>query len=170
MMRHKVFPILIAAVLCLAGGAVAQNGTFSDPNVDYTFELPDPRWKMTAKPSATSPNVEYVFNDRREGHLAVRKLTVRKDELMTDIIRNEESKLLVKYGYVAGLEENFNGRLRGNIFNFEYADGGRSMSGRFYFLRVNETTIYLLRFTGQKDSLRSIRGQADSIARTFSVK
>lgn len=169
MMLQKLSPLLITAVLCLAGGAFAQNGTFSDPNVDYAFELPDPRWKMTAKPSATSPNVEYVFTDRLEGHLEVRKLTVGKDELMTDIIRNEESKVQFRHGYVAGREENFAGRLRGSIFNFEYVAAGRNMSGRFYFLRANETTVYLLRFTGQKDSLRSIRAQTDSIARTFAL-
>lgn len=170
MTRHHVPFLLILAVVCLAEGAFAQNGTFTDPNVDYTFQLPDPRWKMTAKPSATSPNVEYVFSDRIEGHLEVRKLTVGKDELMTDIIRNEESKVQFRHGYVAGREENFNGKLRGNIFNFEYVAAGRNMSGRFYFLRANETTVYLLRFTGQKESLRSIRAQTDSIARTFSVK
>lgn len=152
------------------GEACAQEITFSDPNVDYSFELPDARWKMTSKPSATSPNVEYVFTDRLEGHLEVRKLTVTKTDLMTDIIRNEESKLQFRYGYVAGREENFTGRLRGSIFNFEFVAAGRTMSGRFYFLRANDTTVYLLRFSGQQDSMRAIRAQTDSIARTFSVK
>jgi hypothetical protein len=44
------------------------------------------------------------------------------------------------------------------------------MSGRFYFLKVNDTTVYLIRFTGIGDKLRSIRNQTDSIARTFDLK
>ena len=125
---------------------------------------------MTVKPSATSPNVEYVYGDRFDGHLEVRRLAVAKDAILTDVIQDEEQKLQFRPGYVAGKEENFAGRLRGAIFNFEYVAAGRPMSGRFYFLRANDTTVYLLRFSGQKDSLRSIRNQTDSIARTFSVK
>jgi hypothetical protein len=171
MKRYKVSLLILAAVVCLtAGRSFAQGGTFTDPNVDYTFDLPDTRWKMTAKPSATSPNVEYVFVDRLDGHLAVRKLTVPKGTILADLVESEaDNKLQFTPGYVAGRQENFTGRLRGSIFNYEYVAAGRSMSGRFYFLQANETTVYLLRFTGQKDTLKSIRAQTDSIARTFSL-
>lgn len=170
MKPYKAAIFLLAAVVCLATGrSFAQDGAFSDPNVDYTFSLPDPQWKMTAKPSATSPNVEYVHGDRLDGHLEVRKINVAKDALLTDLIRDEETKLQFRPGYVAGREENFAGRLRGNVFNFEYVAAGRSMAGRFYFLRASDTVVYLLRFTGQKDTLKSIRAQTDSIARTFAV-
>ena len=61
--------ILSALVMLVGTFAMAQNETFSDTNADYTFAVPDAKWKMTVKPSATSPNVEYVFGDRVEGHL-----------------------------------------------------------------------------------------------------
>lgn len=160
----------VSVVAILALSAFGQNEAFSDPSVDYSFALPDAKWKMTVKPSATSPNVEYVYSDRTDGHLEVRKLTIAKNSILTDVIQDEEQKLQFRPGYVAGKEENFVGHLRGSVFNFEYVAAGRSMAGRFYFLKVNETTIYLLRFTGQKDTLRSIRNQTDSIARTFAVK
>jgi hypothetical protein len=171
-MRLKQLRSVFVVGICLLFSAVAfaQNDSFVDPNVEYTFDLPDARWKMTVKPSATSPNVEYVFGDRSDGHLEVRKMTVAKDALLTDIIRDEEQKLQFRPGYVAGKEENFGGFLKGNAFNFEYVGAGRNMSGRFYFLRANDTTVYVLRFTGQRDGLRSIRNQTDSIARTFAVK
>jgi hypothetical protein len=73
-------------------------------------------------------------------------------------------------GYVPNKEENFSGALRGNVFNYEFVRSGRNMSGRFYFLRANDTTVYILRFTGERDRLRSIRNQTDAIARTFSIK
>lgn len=171
-MRMKQLQGLFIVGLCLffSMAAFAQGSSFSDPNVEYSFDLPDARWKMTVKPSATSPNVEYVYGDRSDGHLEVRRMTVAKDALMSDIIRDEEQKLQFRPGYVAGKEESFGGFLKGNAFNFEYVGAGRNMSGRFYFLKANETTVYVLRFTGERDRLRSIRNQTDSIARTFNVK
>lgn len=171
MKRNNLILVLaLVAALSAAVPAMAQAGTFSDPAVDYSFQLPEPKWKMTVKPSATSPNVEYVYGDRSDGHLEVRKLTVARDEILSDIVESEEQRLLLRPGFVAGKEENFAGRYRGSVFNFEYVAAGRNMAGRFYFLKVNDTTVYVLRFFGQKDSLRSIRNQTDSIARTFGVK
>jgi hypothetical protein len=89
---------------------------------------------------------------------------------MTDFVRGEEQKLMFRLGFVAGREENFTGKLRGTIYNFEYVAAGRTMAGRFYFLRANDTTIYTLRFSGSKDSMRSLRSQTDSIARTFTLQ
>jgi len=168
----KIKKILFAAALALVGSAsvLAQEAAFADPNVDYSFSLPESGWKQIVKPSATTPNVEYVYNDRREGHFEVRKLAVAKDAFMSDVMRDEESKLLFLQSYVAGKEENFTGRLRGNIFNYEFVRSGRIMSGRFYFLRADDTTVYVLRFTGERDKLRSIRNQTDAIARSFAVK
>jgi len=160
-------PILLA--LFAVSSAFGQLGSFSDPNVDYSFDIPDERWKMTAKPSATKPNVEYVFGDRNDGHLEVRKLALGKDAILADVVRDEELKLQFQPGFVAGKEENFAGRLRGTVYNFEFVRAGRPMAGRFYFLRANESTLYVLRFTGYRDKLRSIRNQTDSIGRTFRI-
>jgi hypothetical protein len=169
MMQIKRIVLLLGLSLLACTAGFAQS-TFSDSNVDYTFILPEAGWKMIAKPSATSPNVEYVYNDRREAHLSVRKLSVEKNAYLTDVIRDEEQKVQFLPGYVAGKEENFTGNFKGNVFNFEFVSSGRSASGRYYFLKVNDTTVYLLRFTGDRDRLKSIRNQTDSIARTFAVK
>ena len=160
-------PILLA--LFAASSAMGQMGNFSNPNVDYSFDVPDNRWKMTVKPSVAKPNVEYVFVDRNDGHFEVRKMTMPKDAIMSDIVREEEMKLQFLPGFVAGKEENFNGKLRGTIYNFEFVRAGRPMAGRFYFLRADDSTLYVLRFQGFRDSLRSIRNQTDSMARTFVI-
>lgn len=164
------FLFSVAVGLFLAVSALAQSEKFSDANVEYTFDIPNATWKMTAKPSVTSPNVEYVYGDRSAGYFEVRKLSVKSDDLMSDVIRSEEEKLKFMQGYVAGKEENFAGNLRGTVFNFEFIRSGRNMSGRFYFLKANPTTVYVLRFTAQKEKLITIRNQTDSIARTFEVK
>jgi hypothetical protein len=171
MKRHKFsLSLLAAAFLFTAFSALAQDEAFNDPNVDYSFILPDAKWKMTIKPSSLNQNVEYVYGDRRDGHLEVRKLTVAKDTILTDVIQDDEQKRQFLPGYVAGKEENFAGKLKGAIFTFEFVRSGSSMGGRYYFLRANDTTIYVLRFTGPKDGLKGIRNQTDSIARTFGVK
>jgi hypothetical protein len=169
MMTYKTTFIILLGLLALIATkpAIAQESIFNDPSVEYSFELPDPKWKMTARPSATNPNVEYVFGDRMDSHLQVRRLTVSRDAMLAEIIEDEEQRLQIRPGFVAGREENFSGKLRGSVFNFEYVASGRSMAGRFYFLKSGETTVYMLRFTGQKDTIRSIRSQLDSIARTF---
>ena len=171
-MKLNKFSLLFSVALGLffAVSAAAQNQTFSDVNVDYMFELPSATWKMTSKPSAMSPNVEYTFGDRSAGYLQVRKLTIKADDIMSDVIDDEEDKLKILPGYVAGKEEVFAGKLRGTVFNFEYIGSGRNMSGRFYFLKANPTTVYVLRFTAQKEKLMTIRNQTDAIARTFEIK
>lgn len=157
---------MIVAGLFLTAPVLAQNTTFSDPNVEYTFEIPEANWLMTNK----SPNVEYVYNDKKDGHFEVRKLSVKPGEMMSDIIRDEEQKLQFLPGYVAGKEENFKGAYDGRVFNFEYVRSSRNMSGRYYFLKINDATIYVLRFSGNRDKLRSIRNETDLVARTFKLK
>ena len=165
---HTILTLaLVALSVC---GAAAQGSTFSDPLVEYTFGVPEDKWTMVVKPSATNPNVEYVYGDRRDGYFTIRKLTVGKDAVISDVIQDEAQSVQFRPGYVANKDETFTGKFRGTVFNFEYVAASRSMAGRYYFLRADPTTIYVLRFTGGKDSLRSLRTQTDQIARTFSLK
>lgn len=170
MKKNKLFFLVsISLVLIFSISTFAQS-EFNDANTEYTFSLPDNGWKMTVKPSTMSPNVEYVYNYKKDGHLEIRKMTVKQDALYSDIIRKEESGLQFVPGYVAGKEENFRGNYPGRVFNYGYASSGKPYSGRFYFLKTSPTTVYVLRFRGLKDSLQSIRNQTDSIARTFKLK
>lgn len=167
---NRFFLSFTVALLFSVSIFAQSGGTFADANVEYTFDLPEANWKMTVKPSTTSPNVEYVYEERQSGHLEIRKLAVKPGAALADLIRDEEDRLQFLPGYVAGKEENFNGKLDGKVFNYEFVRAGRNMSGRFYFLKANDTTVYVLRFVGIGDKLRSIRNQTDSIARTFDLK
>jgi hypothetical protein len=168
MMKILKNSLLISFLFVLAVSVSAQT-EFSDSNVEYTFTLPNDTWKMTVKPSEVSPNVEYVYKFRNQGHLEIRKLTVDEKALYGDMIKQEEQSLQFLPGYVAGREENFRGALSGRVFNYEFVRAGRNMSGRYYCLKVAPTTVYVLRFTGLKRILRSIRNETDSIARTFKI-
>ncbi len=168
-MKRFIFSLSLS--LIFATLAFAQSQTFSDVNVEYTFELPEGLWKMVVKPSAGSPNVEYAYGDRLDGHLEIRKLAIRENEVVSDLIqRDQEQKLQFLVGYVAGKEENFAGAFKGRVFNYEFVKFGKPMSGRFYYLKSDDSTVYVVRFTGLRDKLRLIRNQTDSIARTFKLK
>ena len=145
-MKPTKFLLSVAVGLLFAFSALAQNNSFSDANV------------------------EYVYGDRTNGHFEVRKIAVKSGDLLADTIRSEEQRLQFQPGFVAGKEEEFKGSLDGKIFNYEFVRSGRNMSGRFYFLKVDDKTVYVLRFTGERDKLRSVRNQTDSIARTFGLK
>ncbi len=167
-MKKFIFTAIFMSVFAVC--AFAQTATFSDINCDYTFDLPSTAWKMVDKPTVTSPNVEYVHNDRFDGNLEVRKVSIKTDELVSDIINREiEKKLQFMPGFVNGKEQDFSGKLKGRVFNFEYSKNGKNMSGRFYFLRSDDD-VYVLRFTGLREKLLAIRNETDSIARTFKLK
>jgi hypothetical protein len=167
----KRFIFSAAFVLVCVVFVFAQGETFSDPHVEYTFELPQAEWKMVVKPSASSPNVEYAHGDRMNGHFEIRKLEIKDGEIISDLIqRDKEQKLQFLPGFVAGKEENFAGNFKGRVFNYEYVRSGKNMSGRFYYLRSDDLTVYVVRFTGLRDKLRLLRNQTDSIARTFDIK
>ena len=158
----KLNAALFSAVFALLFGlsvSAQETQTFADASVEYTFDIPDAPWQQTVKPSSTSPNVEYVYKDRADGHLEVRRLSVKAGDTFADTIRSEEQRLQFQTGYVAGKEEEFKGALNGRVFNYEFIRSGRNMSGRFYFLKADDKTMYLLRFTGQRDKLRSVRNQ-----------
>jgi len=164
-LSRSSFVFGLLAGLLFAIPAFAQTRTFSDPNFEFTFEIPEERWKVVSK----TPNVNLVFATAKEGDLEIRKLTVPTNKAISDVMKSEEEKLFLRPGFVAGKDENFNGALRGAIYNFEYVNAGRPMSGRFYFLRSGEI-VYVLRFTAYTNNLRSLRTQTDLIARTFQVK
>ncbi len=166
-MRSANIALIAFAVVTLTVVSIGQTTTFNDPNVEYTFQIPDARWKQVK--SSAGSNVEFIYVDRSDGHLEVRKVPSPRTTPMADVIKDQEDKLQFVPGYVAGKQENFNGKLSGSIFNYEFVKSGRAMSGRIYFLRSGDT-VYLLRFTGFQDSLRSIRTDTDVIARTFDIK
>ena len=168
-MKSKKFYFSLAVVLAFAFSAFAQTKTFSNENVEYTFDLPNENWIMVVKPSKLSPNVEYVYNDRSDGHFEIRKLTANSGETMTDVIRSEETKLQFLPGFVVGKEEVFRGNFDGKVLNYEYVRSGRNWSGRMIFLKIDDKTYYALRFTGMKDKLLSIRNNTNSIGRSFDL-
>lgn len=164
----------LAGVLFILFGlitvGIAQQVYTSD-RLEYTFELPSPTWRTISEPDPGHAHIEFVYGDRLDGHLQVRKEVVEAGTTPSVLAqRDQESKLRFLPGFVEGKEEPFNGRLDGVTISYEFVKAGKPMLGRIYYLQADNRTIYTLRFSGLRDKLGRIRNQTDLIARTFKLK
>jgi hypothetical protein len=168
MRRILVFALILVGLT--APVALAQE-LYTHDKVDYSFELPSAMWKSIMEPDAAHDHPEFVYGDRLDGYLTIRKEIVdpgtTPGELAT---RDQDLRLRYLPGFVQGKQESFNGRLDGVTMSYEFVRTGKPMLGRTYYLQVDNRTIYALRFTGLRDKLSRIRNQTDLIARTFKIK
>ena len=168
-MIRRVLLMLVLGGL-MTSVAFAQQ-TYTHAQVDYTFELPSPTWKAILEPDAAHEHPEFVYGDRLDGYLTVRKEVVDAGMTASQLARRDQDlKLRFLPGFVEGKEEPFNGRVDGVTISYEFTRTGKAMLGRTYYLQVDNRTIYALRFTGLRDKLMRIRNQTDLIARTFKLK
>jgi hypothetical protein len=164
--------LVIALVLMglMTPVALAQQ-LYTHDKVDYSFELPSATWKSILEPDAAHEHPEFVYGDRLDGFLTIRKEIVDAGITPSELARRDQDlKLRFLPGFVEGKEERFNGRLDGVTISYEFVRTGKPMIGRTYYLQADNRTIYALRFTGLRDKLNRIRNQTDLIARTFKLK
>src|SRR5882724_4341761 len=164
---------LIAVLLLITGScslAAAQESYTSD-QIDYTIELPSSTWRVIAEPDAAHEHTEFVYGDRLEGYLQIRKEVVDAATKPSDVARRDlDQKLRFLPGFVEGKQDPFNGRLDGVTVSYEFIKNAKPMVGRVYYLQADNRTIYALRFSGLRDKLSRIRNQTDLIARSFKIK
>jgi hypothetical protein len=170
---RRLSPLFISAfLLALCCVAALGQQTFSRDSVEYTLELPSPTWRVVQEADSLRQHTEFIYGDRNDGYLKIRKEVVDEGTTAADLARrDQETKLRFLPGYVDNArEEKFAGRLNGVMISYEYTNGGKPMAGRTYYLQADSRTIYALRFTGMRDKLARIRNQTDLIARSFQLK
>src|SRR5438876_3480149 len=163
----------IAVFVLVFMGLTGSTGQqlYTSDKVDYSFELPSPTWRVIAEPDAAHEHTEFVYGDRLEGYLQIRKEVVDAGTTPSEVARRDlDQKLRFLPGFVEGKQESFNGRLDGVTVSYEFIKNAKPMVGRVYYLQEDNRTIYALRFSGLRDKLSRIRNQTDLIARTFKVK
>jgi hypothetical protein len=150
--------------------AAAQE-TYTSNQIEYVLELPSSQWRVISGPDVAHEHVEFVYGDRLDGYLQIRKEVVDAGTTPSDLARrDQDQKLRFLPGFVEGKEEKFSGRLNGVTISYEFIKTGKPMMGRIYYLQADNRTIYALRFTGLRDKLTRIRNQTDFIARSFRLK
>jgi hypothetical protein len=163
---------LFAFVLLFVSVSVsAQTESFSRAGLDYTLELPSSAWRLVSPPDNNNQPIEFIYGDRSDGYLRVRKEIVENGVALAEMARRDQDlKLSFLPGFVAGKQEPFTGRYSGQTLSYEYTNGGKLMSGRIYYVQVDGRTVYTLHFTGLRDKLQRIRNQTDFIARGLKLK
>lgn len=175
-MRSITSLLGIVGLLALGGiafprTASAQEHSYTSPKVDYTINLPSATWKLTDEPDEVHQHTEFIYGDRNDGYLRIRKEALEQGLTVREFARrDQDQKTRYLPGYVDGKEEPFSGRLLGMTLSYEFTERGKPMSGRTYYLQGDSSTIYVLRFTGMRDKLLRIRNQTDLIARSLRLK
>jgi hypothetical protein len=171
-MRRFAFTafLLICLAVCSPLG-IAQTQTFTSAGIEYELELPSQTWHVVSQPDSVHQHAEFIYGDRNDGYLRIRKEVVDAGTAAADVARkDQDQRLRFQPGYVEGKEERFAGRLAGVTISYEYTYAGKAMAGRNYYLQADNRTFYTLRFTAYKDKLPIIRNQTDLIARSFHLK
>lgn len=169
--QMRVFLFLSLLLVTVMSSVVLGQEVYTHDKVDYSFEIPSPTWRAVSEPDAAHEHPEFVYGDRLDGYLTVRKEVVEAGTTPSELARRDlDQKLRFLPGFVEGKEERFNGRLDGVTISYEFTRTGKPMLGRTYYLQADNRTIYALRFTGLRDKLSRIRNQTDLIARTFKLK
>ena len=168
--KMAAFLLVFASGVTLPGLNAQQ--TYTSGKVDYTIEFPSAMWRLVGEPDDTHQHAEWIYGDRLDGYLRVRKETLEPDQTIADFAHHDQdTRIRFLPGYVdVGKEEKFVGRLSGVVLSYEFTQTGKPMSGRTYYLQADSRTVYALRFTGLRNKLAVIRNQTDQIARSFKLK
>ncbi len=150
---------------------LAQQHTYESTKGEYIVDFPSPTWKLVDEPDDVHQHTEFVYGDRSDGYLRVRKENLEQGISIQDFAHHDlDQRERFRPGFVIGKEDPFTGRLSGVTASYEYTNAGKPMAGRTYYLQGDSNTIYVLRFTGMRDKLSRIRNQTDSIARSLRSK
>lgn len=161
--------LMLAALPATAQDEGAQK--YTNERLEYVLELPNAKWRALTRPDSVHNHTEFIYGDRSDGLLRIRKEVVDAGTTPTDLARRDHDlKFRFQPGYVESKEEKFVGRINGVTSAYEYTGSGKAMIGRVYYLQADNRTIYVLHFTGTRDKLPLLRNQTDGIARSFHLK
>jgi len=151
----------------------AQEHSYTSDKVGYVVDFPSANWKLIDEPDDIHQNTEFVYGDRVDGYLRIRKENLEEGLTVREYATRDHDQRVRLFapGYVDGkTEDPFVGRLKGVTVSYEYTQAGKPMAGRTYYLQADSRTVYALRFTGMRDKLARIRNQTDQIARSLKLK
>jgi hypothetical protein len=166
-----ILGLALATSLTMPMRAQSKGEVFEDPEGKYSLTLPAGWHAVTSRDGLGRPQVDIIYNVRENGLLKIRRIAVEAGAKAMDVAkREEEQSLRFQPGYAKGSVENFAASVNAALVVYDFTSGGKPMIGRNYYLLVNETTIYLMRFSGSRNTLGPIRNQTDAIARSFKAQ
>jgi hypothetical protein len=162
---------LVVAAALAAGGPAAQESAPASQE-EYELRQPDDWTKVEYKDGAGVPRVEYVFRDRSDALLKIKRVRVSGGQGPSQLAeRDMEQVLRFSPGFVRGKTERVaGGAHEGVMAQYDFVRGGKPMLGRNYYLQGGEGTVWVLQFTGDRATLSELRAVTDRIAREFKQK
>ncbi|HQR37671.1 MAG TPA: hypothetical protein PLF26_04650 [Blastocatellia bacterium] len=137
---------------------------------DYSLSLAT-GWELSAyTDGAKVERVEYIYGDRSAGLLKVKRVRLDSGETL-DAYVDRDTAVTLRFlpGFVQGRQERFaGGAMAGMLVQFDFTKGGKPMLGRYYYLAgADNSSIWVLQFTGDRSVLGQARNITDQMARSF---
>ena len=175
MKRYVGYAFLLVLLTVVSTVNTFAQEVFEDPEGKYTVTLPAGWLGIVNKDGLGRADVNIVYKVRENGALKVRRLDDAdpKMELMEIAAKDESDRVRFNPGYDKISLERFviNAGRNGVLLAYDYkTTSGQPFTGRTYYLRTDEKTVYILQFTGRKNILGTLRSHTDEIARSFKLK
>ena len=166
--------LLAAFCLTLTVESRAQE-VFEDPDGKYTVSLPTGWLGIVNRDALGRNDVNIVFKVRENGSLKLRRIDGADPNI--DVLeyagKDEADRIRFAPGYTKIRMEKFlvSPGKYGALLSYDYqTTSAQPFTGRVYYIRTDEQTVYILQFTGRRSTLGSLRNQTDLIARSFKSK
>ena len=166
-MKHKGLLFMTAIlVVCPLAHAAQQGEEYVDQASKFKLMLLGDWRAVSYNDAVGRPKTEFVYRDRSEGLLKISKESLSGS--IADMVRQEEQNLTISLaGFERSASETFGGgALTGMRLSFYNTRGGRQVANTYYFLKDGDS-IWVLRFSGKRGTLDTIRNVTDQIARSF---
>lgn len=147
--------------------AAQSEQEFKDPEGNFAITLVGDWKAVSYKDAVGRQKTEFVYRDRSEGLLKITKESLTDGDLASLVRREEETQKIYRAGFERSSTETFGaGALKGFRFSFYNTDSYRPKANTYYFLQ-DGNSVWVLRFTGTRGTLDTIRNITDQMARSF---
>src|SRR5215212_4504738 len=103
-MRRLTIFLALASVFALVSVAVLAQQSYT--SAEYALDLPSEKWRVTQDPDSLHEHAEFIYGDRNDGFLRIRKEVVEMGTTASELSRrDQDQKLRFQTGYIEGKEE-----------------------------------------------------------------
>ncbi len=175
MKRHFLFAFLLVMLAAAFVVEASAQEVFEDPDGKYTVSLPAGWLGIVNKDGLGRNEVNIVYKVRENGALKVTRVEEAEGKMdAMEYANKDESERIrfnPKYDKISLEKFVIGAGKSGALLSYDYfSTSGQPFTGRVYYLKTDENTIYRLQFIGRKNILSTLRSHTDAIARSFKTK
>jgi len=173
---YRFCSLLFLSASLFAAFALAQSQTeaFEDPDGKYVLNLPAGWLGVVSTDGLGRNEVNIVYKVRENGALKIRVAEVAPGAEPIDYAAQDERervRFAPSYDKISLEKFLLGGTRTGALLSYDYKNAaGQPFTGRVYYVRADEKTIYVLQFTGRRNILGTLRSHTDLIARSLKLK